>query len=138
MEIDAKDFLKGLNLYDDRTFTAARRQMNANGEDLQRKAQELAPIDKGTLLGSAVTQTRTRSGQREIETLVGFTTPYAAKVHETMTPAPGATMRQGETTRNKPGNEFGEAGGHYLIRPLLGRMKIYTEALARRIRQVTR
>jgi hypothetical protein len=52
-----------------------------------------------------------------------------------MAPAPGSKMRQGPTTREKPPTEFGEAGGLYLQRPLLGKMKRYTQAIADRVKR---
>jgi hypothetical protein len=46
------------------------------GNDLQGKAQQLAPVDTGDLRGSAYT----KLGKNSVE--VGFNTPYALRQHE--------------------------------------------------------
>ena len=132
---DDRRFRKRMALYNRRVFGSVSKAMRENGDDLLRKSIELAPVDEGTLI---------RSGSRElrgkdlgsIEVLVGFNTPYAANLHETMIPAPGGTKRPGPRTSQKLGNEFGRAGGWYLRRPLVGRVERYARRVARILRTV--
>ena len=134
MDVDVQNFLRRLDLYDDKTLDAAGRGMNDNVLDLQKLAMQLVPVHKRGLIGTAYSRVTFPSG--EVEGQVGFNKPYAVKVHEDMEPAPGATQRRGPLTRAKPGNEFGEAGGKYLQRPLRGKSKVYMRHLADKIKKV--
>ena len=130
MELDNKRFLKRLTVYERKMRDAQWRAMDDNGLDLKNHAMLLAPIDKGTLQGSAVPG-KPRWRRDILEVSVGFNISYASKVHETMLPAIGTPqMRPGETTKAKPPTRFGPAGGKYLERPLLGSIKRYTKHLA--------
>ena len=134
MDVDVSSFLKRVNLYDGKTMIAARKGMVDNTLDLEKLAKQLAPLDRGDLTRSGVSGVvDTRGG---IDGLVGFNEPYAVSVHEDMEPAPGATQRRGPLTLAKPGNEFGEAGGKYLQRPLRGKSRVYMRHLADVIKKV--
>lgn len=133
MVLDTREFEARLNLLDPLVVKEARNIMATNGEDLLRESSNLAAVDEGTMIGSGSRNTTVR-GQM-IETTVGFNTPYATRVHYEMVPAPGAKMQPGPKTRAKPGTEFGAAGGLYLQRPLLGKMRRYSERIAEYIKR---
>ena len=135
--LDARRFLQGLDLADDRTKAAALHQLRLNALHLEGEAKKLAPLAEGTLSGSGGGKvswyprtTHPRWKGERAEAAVGFNAPYAAEVHETMLPAIGAKRRPGFDTRNKPPTKFGEAGGKYLERPLRGMMREYTKRIA--------
>jgi hypothetical protein len=44
-------------------------------------------------------------------------------------------MKPGPTTKDKPSTRFGEAGGKYLERPLLGKARDYTKNIAKEIKK---
>ncbi|MGH7177323.1 MAG: hypothetical protein ACREJC_08090 [Tepidisphaeraceae bacterium] len=128
-----------MNLYDTKSFAAAKQAMTENAQDLERKAGELVPVDEGILLGTGNSRVIARPGKAEIEAQVSYNTPYAEAVHERMAPevAPsGAQMQPGPRTRAKPGNEFGQAGGGYLRRPLHGKRDRYFENVADKVKAV--
>lgn len=98
------------------------------GHALEAKCVELVPIDKGNLEGSStVTVER---GFSAVKAVVAFTAPYASEVHELPDEA------RGPRTRNKPGNEYGPAGPHYVIRPLRGFQERMSRDLGRFLQSV--
>lgn len=135
--INAEEFLRKLDLYNDLTRRAIYGAMKDNAFDLWKEAGKLAPVHKGRLIDS-ISATRPQwTGRTTIEARVGANVEYAATVHETMEPAIAVrTMRPGETTRAKPPTRFGKAGGKYLERPLIGKAKEYTEHIADKVRAV--
>jgi hypothetical protein len=136
MELDNRKFLKRLTEYERRARDALYDAMNDNRLDLEKHATLLAPIDKGTLQRSKVTDKPKWRGDI-LEAGAGFSTPYASKVHETMKPAIASPqMYPGPTTKAKPPTRFGPAGGKYLERPLLGSMKRYTKHIADKVKAV--
>jgi hypothetical protein len=146
ISIDASEFLRGLDMANTVVREAAYKAMWENQLDLEKEAKNLAPVSPkgGTLMRSGNSRRPKWSGFNTLTGEVGFNTPYAAKVHETMWPAVGVSlgrsgamgvgMMPGPTTRKKPPTAFGEAGGKYLERPLLGKAKIYTERIAKKIK----
>ena len=114
---------------------AAVHQMKRNGEDFLKEASNLAPIDEGELIGSGTT--RTNDQGQMIVTEVGFNKPYATRTHYEMVPAPAAKMQPGPKTSAKSGTEFGAAGGLYLQRPLLGKAKRWSKAVADAVKKAT-
>lgn len=138
VDIDVTQFMKRLDMADGHTREAVWEAMNDNRLDLEKEAKNLAPKDEGTLESSGVsTAPKWKWASETIETQVGFSTPYASKVHETMKPAISAEyqMEPGETTQDKPSTDYGEAGGKYLERPLIGKAKRYTKHIAAKVKK---
>jgi hypothetical protein len=135
---DTREFDMRMNLYDKKQREAGGSALYLAGLDLEKEAKFLVAKDKGDLEGDINTQRPRRTGAlgSVLEVLVGANKPYAAKVHETMSPAPGAIMQPGPLTRAKPPTRFGPAGGKYLSRPLLGKMKEYAAQIAKAIKVV--
>jgi hypothetical protein len=136
-ELDAREFLRRLDLADDRVVGAVTKQMRDNALHLEGEAKKLVPVDKGPLLRSGRAGKPKWSGH-EVSAEVGFNMSYAAEVHETMSPAIDAKKRPGLTTQKKPPTKWGEAGGLYLLRPLRGMMDEYTKRIAKAVRKVLR
>jgi hypothetical protein len=132
---DTREFDMRMNLYDKKQREAGGSALYLAGLDLEKEAKLLVAVKEGTLTGSGVTE-RPRTVGNALEVRVGFNAPYASKVHETMSPAPGAIMQPGPLTRAKPPTRFGPAGGKYLSRPLLGKMKEYAAQIAKAIKVV--
>ena len=133
--VDASEFIARLNLADGRVRMGVWDGMNDNRLDLEKEAKRLAPVCEGTLLRSGSSNQPTWRGM-ELSAEIGFNEFYAAEVHETMEPAITAKPKQrGPTTRNKPATMFGEAGGKYLERPLLGKARTYTKHTADEIKR---
>jgi hypothetical protein len=131
IDLDYKQFARRLRLYDKKTQEVSRGRMTDNARDLERKAKELCPVDEGQLIDTLVSEVR--SYPTLIEGRVSANMPYAVIMHEAMKPAIPAVGKQfqpGDTTRAKPGNEFGPAGGKYLERPLKGKFKQYFQHIA--------
>jgi len=140
MTFDFTDFeRKTLKLYPKEAEASNRHKMQENGLDFEKEAKNLAPVDKGDLTGSISNKQKIAGFFRDrIEQHVGANEPYAAKVHETMAPAPDPIMRQGPLTLAKPPTEFGEAGGKYLSRPLEGKHQRWFENVAEGLRALHR
>lgn len=135
MDLDSRDFIKRINLYDKKTREVARARMLDNVQDLERKAKELCPVKKSGLMDSITSSVKDVS--MTIEGRVSANMEYAVIMHEALKPAIPALGKQfnpGETTRDKPGNEFGPAGGKYIERPLKGKFKIYFNHIAKGIK----
>lgn len=132
-DVMTREFEKRLDLYDDRVVAATTKALDQNGQDLWKESANLVPKDEGTLEGSGYANPPKKRGGT-IEVTVGYNTPYAAKVHETMLPAVPVggekQMHPGPTTESKPPTEFGEAGGKYLERPLFGKATRYAKRIA--------
>ncbi len=88
---------------------------------LEAKAVELTPTLTGNLEGS--TSVRVEQSGNSIKGTLRFGAPYASVVHEL------PPENRGPFTRNKPGNEFGQAGPKYLERPLRGFQRLMSEDL---------
>lgn len=95
---------------------------------LEAKAVELTPTLTGNLEGS--TSVRVEQSGDRIKGTLRFGAPYASVVHELPPEA------RGPFTRNKPGNEFGQAGPKYLERPLRGFQLLMSEDLGKLLQQV--
>lgn len=95
---------------------------------LEAKAVELAPVNTGNLEASTVVRVEKRGSN--VRGTVSFTAPYASTVHELPEEA------RGSRTRRKPGNEFGDAGPGYLLRPLRGFQQSMTRDLGKFLREV--
>ena len=134
--VDPKQFLARIGEYQRRQFAAKLRAMNDNANDLWKESFKLAPVDEGTLIGSVAMSRHADQDADLIEFTVGYNTRYAAEVHNDLKPAPGAKKSQGPTTRNRPPTEFGEAGGLYLQRPLLGKATRWTAHIAKKLKAV--
>jgi len=125
-------------MYEERTHNAITRAMRRNANDLWKEAGNLCPVSKngGRLLRSINASRVKWADPTTVEVNVGANTEYAAVVHETMEPAIAVrTMHPGETTRAKPPTRFGNAGGKYLERPLIGKAKEYTEYIAKIVKR---
>lgn len=133
--IDTTEFVQRMALYVQLEEPASVKAMRQNGEDLLKESGNLAPVDEGTLIGSGSAETV--KSKAEIVTTVGYNTPYATRVHYEMAPAPGAKMQPGPRTSLKPGTEFGQAGGLYLQRPLIGKRERYSAHVAASIKKGT-
>jgi len=134
-KLDFSDFEKrAMKLYPREADASNRRRMQENGKDFEKEAKNLAPVDKGWLTDQISNKQKIR--HKRIEQHVTANAPYAAKVHETMAPAPDPLMRQGEKTQAKPPTEFGEAGGKYLSRPLEGKHERWFANVAEGLRKL--
>lgn len=138
--LNTKEFKARMNIYDKRSHAAAVKGMDQNTKDLEKLAKQLAPKAEGTLEGDILARrVTTRVGKDivgETHAGTGQSRAYALKVHEGMAPAIAAQFGPGPTTRSKPGNEFGEAGGKFLTRPLLGKSEKYMKHIADKIKAV--
>ena len=135
--IDSSEFIRRMDLADARVRMGSWDAMNENRLDLENEAKNLCPVSPngGTLLRSGNSNQPTWKGN-ELSASVGFNTEYAALVHETVAPAIATPQkRPGPTTQNKPATRFGEAGGKYLERPLLGKARDYTAHIAKTVKK---
>lgn len=134
--IDSREFDRRIKLYDERATDAGISQLHLNGLDLEKESVLLAPFRKGWLQGSASTSAPRKRGN-DWSVVMGFNMEYATATHERMRPAPSAfPMEPGEETRKKPPTRFGKPGGHYIRRPLIGKMDEWTKKIAKAIRRV--
>jgi len=133
-EVDHTDFNKRMKIWEFWVIENLEKDLGIIGNDLLKEAGKLAPKDTGRLIRSG--RSKVKREKEYIEAEVGFNKAYATRVHYEMTPAPGAVMKPGERTAKKPSTEFGEAGGLYLQRPLLGKWKRYYRRIANTIRSI--
>ncbi len=131
---DTTQHVARLNLYDKRHLDASRKGLQQVTNDLWKESMNLVPVREGTLLRSATMRVMVKPGLAE--GAVFYNTPYAAKVHEDMTPAPGATMRPGPDTQMKNATAWGIPGGHYLAQPLKSKMTVWMRSIAKRIKGI--
>jgi hypothetical protein len=80
---DASSFQRGLASATAKKLAAARQGMDEFGEVVIGHAQQLTPVDKGTLQGSGTTEPA-ESAEGGLTKLIGFNTEYAAAVHENL------------------------------------------------------
>ncbi len=88
MDMDLSGLFAGLDKLFKVTEEAALRGVFAGGEVLRADAVAIVPFDRGFnggLAGSASTQPAGLTNADEVESIVGFNMPYAAKMHEDMT-----------------------------------------------------
>ena len=146
--VDVSDLLAGLRDYDKQANLVEKRVLRKHSLDVEREAKALSPISfpkGGRLMRSGHAEKPKEDGNGWFAR-VGFNTPYAAKVHELMWPAISisfgrsgggtAGMMPGKTTRERPATRFGEAGGKYLERPLLGLARELPKTLAKRLKRM--
>lgn len=73
---DTGDFMRGIGRLENNTVRAAKKGQKKAGNALLLASQEEVPHDKGTLANTGVVE---EDGD---ETIVGYHTPYAARLHE--------------------------------------------------------
>lgn len=132
-ELNASDFLRGIDLTQARTRTAARNGMQDSVDDLKRIAVDIAPIKSSDLRRSSHAEVRSTPGGnivgevsfRAVEN--GFN--YALWTHE-------GEYNLGEQSQQAPGTDGYEVGNKYLERPLRGESEKYMRWIAEEIRDV--
>jgi hypothetical protein len=108
---------------------AAEEAVTAVANDLMGRAVEDAPIQEGTLRGSArVDVDRTPSG---VEATVSFNTPYSAAVHE----GHATQHRNGKTVEWVMRHNPGGGGPKYLEKNLLAMSARYERIIGEAVRQ---
>lgn len=129
-DLNASDFLRGIDLAQARTRTAVRDGIQDAVDDLKRIAVDIAPIKSSDLR---------RSGQAEVRTtpnnVIGEVTfravedgfNYALWTHE-------GEYNLGEQSQQAPGTDGYEVGNKYLERPLRGESEKYMRWIAEEIR----
>ncbi len=123
--VDDRDFQKRMTMYEAQANAKSREQFERNVKDVFDQSQKLVPVRTGALKASGHWDIRdTKDG---VEGSVAYDAPHATKVHYGMTPAPGAEMQPAHPNTS---TEFGPSGGLYLQRPLLGKAKRYSQAIA--------
>ena len=76
MDWDTSDFERGMNSFEGRAERKSREALGVVGDELLRLSAREVPHDKGTLQNTGVSQP---DGDDHI---VGYSTPYAARLHE--------------------------------------------------------
>jgi hypothetical protein len=108
---------------------AAEEAVTAVANDLMGRAVADAPIQEGTLRGSARVDVDTTPGG--VEATVSFNTPYAASVHEGF----ATQHRNGKTVEWVMRRNPGGGGPKFLERNLLEQAGRYEKILAEAVRQ---
>jgi hypothetical protein len=145
---DDKDFRKNMKRLMRKYPNEIKKALGQNRDFVERIAKELAPKDEGSLEGSIEgrpdIQVQGDTYIAEVHAGVAGSdagsnaAKYAVRVHETMLPAVSTgdpQMMPGPITRAKI-SEAGPAGGKYLSRAVVHRMKDRTEHIARMLRKL--
>jgi len=84
-EFDASEFVAGLRRGGEVVISAAAKATDVFAEQVIGDAQQITPVDKGTLQASGTTGEPTTFDWQNIQKTVAFNTNYAAAVHEILT-----------------------------------------------------
>jgi hypothetical protein len=128
--LDGTDLIFHLNVKDAAVKQAVEEAMDDSVDYLGRIAQNIAPIDKGTLRRSVNRRKRVywSAAKNELTGTVGFSATegdfnYAIWTHE-------AEYNLGEQSKEAPGSDGYDVGNKYLERPLKGEAPKYFKWLA--------
>lgn len=140
LDFDASDFLKRIDLGNKKVNVAAASALLACAGKLEEAAKNTAPKEEGTLEHDIEADTEVTRKGNTIEAAVHAGTKqsrnYALRMHESLLPAIPTMDRQfrpGEITAGRPAQPWGAAGGKYLTRPLMYKMKEFMQLIADKV-----
>lgn len=143
IDFDSSEFEGRMKIYSGASEVAGKRALLQNAKRLEQDAKDTAPFDEGTLEGDIMANPQVKRAiegwAAEVHAGTGSSRNYALRMHESMLPAVPSGDRQfkpGPGTAGRTGNPWGPAGGKYLTRPLMYKMKEFTKNIADAIARI--
>lgn len=137
LDFDSREFFHRLDIYDEKSRAAGTLALIENSLDLEKNAKATAPKLDAELERDIKSSKRVKERRGGLETEVhggtGHSRNYAVRMHESLLPAVPVgdiQFKPGPVTAGRPPQPWGPAGGKYLTRPLLYKMKEYTKHIA--------